>query len=115
MSKAYDRIEWSYVANVMTALGFSDKWGALISSCISSVSFSLILNGKRCGYFVPYRGIRQGDPLSPYVFILCAEGLVSLVKDAENKGIIRGFKPSREAPQISHLLFADDSLLFFLA
>lgn len=73
------------------------------------------MNGKQCGSFTPHRGIQQGDPLSPHLFLLCAEGLVSFVEDTERKDFIQGFKVSRYAPSVSHLLFADDNLFFFLA
>lgn len=89
MSKAYDRIEWSDVIEVMSTFVFSQIWLNLICGCISTVSFSLMMNGRRCDAFVPKKGIRQGDPLSSYLFILCAEGLVSLVKDAKSRGLFR--------------------------
>ncbi|XP_075656605.1 uncharacterized protein LOC142626783 [Castanea sativa] len=93
-------------------LGFDEKWIALISTCIRTVSFSVLVNGEPHGLFQPNRGLRQGDPLSPYLFILCAEGFHSLIKQAENAGSIRGVSLCKDGPKVSHLFFADDSLLF---
>ena len=89
MSKAYDRVEWVFLEKIIKKLGFDDKWIAFISTCIRSVSFSVMVNGEPHGLFHPNRGLRQGDPLSPYLFLLCAEGLHSLIKQVENYGAIR--------------------------
>lgn len=115
MSKAYDCIEWVYVTSMLATLGFSNKWVSLIQKCSTSVTFTLMINGKWCDSILPYRGIRHGDPFSPYLFILCTECLVSLVHQAEEMGLIQGFKVGRNIPLISHLLFADESLIFFCA
>lgn len=81
-------------------------------NCLSMVRFSIILNGHPRGLFSPSRGIRQGDPLSPYLFLLCAEGLSILLQNATNMGHIAGISFGNNCPHISHLLFADDSLIF---
>ena len=81
-------------------------------SCVTTPSFSVRINGKAYGNILPSKGLRQGDPLSPYLFILCAEGFTSLLTKAEGEGKLHGVSICRRAPSVSHLLFADDSLFF---
>lgn len=115
MSKTYDRVEWVFLEKIMLKMGFAPAWIELISLCISSVRFSFNVNGYRCGDVKPSRGLRQGDPLSPYLFLLCAEGLSCMLPEAEVNHAITWLKVSRHGPTVSHLFFADDSLLFFRA
>jgi hypothetical protein len=115
ISKAYDRIDWEYLKDMMAKMGFCQKWIRWIMLCVETVDYSIIVNGHMVGPVVPGRGLRQGDPLSPYLFIICAEGLSALIRQAENRGELHGIKICRKAPIISHLLFADDCFLFFKA
>ena len=80
--------------------------------CITTVIYSILINGKAYDCISPIRGLRQGDPLSPYLFILCAEGLSSLITRAAQNRELNGISISRGCPQVSHLFFVDDSLLF---
>lgn len=112
MSKAYDRIEWSFLRNVLSRVGFHEKWITWIMACVTSVSYSYLVNGSAQGRVVPTRGIRQGDPLSPYLFILCTEVLSGLCRKAQLHGDVIGVKVSRNSPAINHLLFADDTMFF---
>ncbi|KAA3480429.1 reverse transcriptase [Gossypium australe] len=112
MSKAYDRVEWDFVKEVMLKMGFARKWVDLIMKCITTASYTVITNGRRGNCFQPTGGLRQGDPLSPFLFLICSEGLSALMRIAKKKGQIRGAKASRRGPEISHLLFADDCILF---
>jgi hypothetical protein len=80
MAKAYDRVEWPYLVCIMRALGFPEGWIALVMKCVKIVTFSVRVNGVFSNEFKPTRGIRQGDPISRYLFLICAEGLSCMLK-----------------------------------
>jgi hypothetical protein len=115
MHKAYDRVEWVFLENMMRRMGFAERWIGLMMACVSSVRYQVRFNSEETEMFVPTRGLRQGDPLSPYLFLLCAEGLSSLLLHEEEVGGIDGVRVCRNAPSVSHLLFADDSLILMKA
>ncbi|CAL8991131.1 unnamed protein product [Prunus brigantina] len=94
MNKAYDRIEWDFVEAVMLKLGFNRLWVRLIMGCITSVRFTVLLNGQAGVPFKPTRGIRQGDPISPYIFILVCDVLSSMLNKAVDRGIMVNFEKS---------------------
>lgn len=96
----------------MDKLGFSRRWIKSVMNCVTSASFSVLVNGHIGHLFEAQRGLRQDCPLSPFLCILCAEGLSSLISSAVEKGDIEGLKLVRDSPVISHLFFADDSFLF---
>ncbi|KAM6599952.1 hypothetical protein CsatA_019561 [Cannabis sativa] len=112
MSKAYDRVEWSFLCDMMLKMGFDSRVVHLIYQCISTVTYSVTHGGHALDPFTPSRGIRQGDPLSPYLFLICAEGFSSLIKSFEAQGELHGCRVCNGAPIISHMLFADDSYLY---
>jgi hypothetical protein len=115
MHKAYDRVEWCFLESIMIKLGFNPDWVKLIMACVSSVRYKVRFNNGESEMIIPTRGLRQGDPLSPYLFLLCAEGLTAMINAEEEEGNIIGVKVCRAAPAISHLLFADDSLILMRA
>jgi hypothetical protein len=112
MSKAYDWMEWNFLEAIMRKIGFSDQWIQLIMKCVSTVTYAVLINGQPHGRIQPSCGIRQGDPLSPYLFLLCAEGLSHLLRKAEQEKSITGLAIARGGPRITHLFFVDDSVLF---
>lgn len=84
--------------------------GSLVMTCVESVTFSTLVNGISRGMIKPRRGIRQGNLLSPYIFVLCAEVLTHLLMKVESENKLKEIKISLTGPTISHLLFGDDSL-----
>ena len=109
MSKAYDRVEWAFLEATISKLGFDRKW---IMQCVMMVQYSVLVNGVPVGDINPSRGIRQGDPLSPYLFLLCAEVLSAHLHDADRRGNLSGVPTFSGGPCLNHLFFADDSLIF---
>ena len=115
IAKAFDSVGWGFLLETLSAFGFGRRWRNIVSVILSSASSRILLNGTPGPPFRHMCGIRQGDPLSPYLFLLCSEGLSSMLAHEEEVGGLEGIKVCRNAPSISHLLFADDSLLFFKA
>ena len=113
ISKACDRVDWKFLHHMLRILGFDDGWIKWIMMCVTFIRYYVLMNGSEVSRIIPKRGLRQGCPLSPYLFIICAEGLSALLRQAESSGLINGSKVCRGAPSISHLFFADDSFLFF--
>jgi hypothetical protein len=115
LTKAYERVDWKYLETIMLKFGFHPRFVGWIMSCISSVQYKVRINGNLTKGFKPTRGIRQGDPLSPYLFLFVAEGLSKVLQRAVYLEQLQELKISRRGPGVSHLLFADDSLLFLKA
>lgn len=112
MSKAYDRVEWSYIRAMLSKLGFTNPIIELFMQCITTARYKVTHSGKEFGNIIPGRGLRQGDPLSSYLFLICMEGLSAIIKSYERRDLIRGICVARGAPKVSHLLFADDSYIY---
>ena len=112
MSKAYDRNKWIFIQEILSKMAFNHHWTQLMMECISSVLYKVLLNGQRKGHIAPPRGLRQGDPLSPCLFVMCTEALVANIKKPERKKQLTGIKVTSACPPISHLLFAENSLFF---
>ncbi|RVX20185.1 Transposon TX1 uncharacterized 149 kDa protein [Vitis vinifera] len=115
LEKAYDHINWDFLKSVMQKMGFGEKWVGWIRWCISTASFSVLINSSPAGFFQSTRGLRQGDPISPYLFVLGMEALSCLINTAVRGGFLTGCRlrgRGGNGIQVSHLLFADDTLVF---
>lgn len=99
----------------MRKMVFYEKWISLMMMCVTMVSYSVLINGQEKGTITPSRGIRQGDPISPYLFLLCVEGLSAMFREEECEGRIWGISVCLRGPQISHLMFVNDCIIFYNA
>ena len=90
ISKAYDWVEWNFLQGIMVKMGFPEFWVDRVMCCVTTSTFSILINGKPFGRITPSRGLRQEDPLSPYLFLLRTEGFTSLLQRAENERRIQG-------------------------
>lgn len=114
--KSYDRLEWESINKCLTDLGFSDRWVNWIINCITTTSFKLNINGRTGNSVQPEQGTRLGDPLSPYIFIICVEYLGRYIRFLSTQarcGIC--IKLTRNSPGIPYLIFVDDYIIFFEA
>ncbi|XP_065859834.1 uncharacterized protein [Euphorbia lathyris] len=112
LEKAYDRLNWSFLLDSLKRAGIPENWRRLIEDCISSPVFQVLINGDMSDEFSPSRGIRQGDPMSPFLFVIAMERLAHLIQEAMSKGILHPVSINKFCPPISHLFFADDVMIF---
>ncbi|XP_071688703.1 uncharacterized protein [Rutidosis leptorrhynchoides] len=110
--KAFDSLSWDFLMEVMGFMGFGLKWRQWILSCLKSATISILVNGSPTSEFNLGRGVRQGDPLYPFLYILAAEGLNTLTKSAVNNNLFSGVMIGKDKVCISHLQYADDTIYF---
>jgi hypothetical protein len=111
LSKAFDKLSWDYMRAMLLAFGFDHLWVEWILNLTSSAFFSILVNGVPSHPFSPSRGIRQGDPLSPFLFIIMAEGLSRSIHAAIASNSLMGLPLHGISPPISHSQFVDDTLM----
>lgn len=112
LRKAFDTLRWDFVLAALKGINVPKKFISWIAECLTSPTFSISVNGHTGGFFNSTQGMRQGDPLSPYLFVLCMEVFSGLLRSRYNSGYIC-YHPQTEAIGISHLMFADDVMVFF--
>jgi len=108
--KAYDSVRWEFLYDMLHKMGFHNKWIRWIRGCMESATVSVLVNGSPTEEFKPKRGLRQGDPLASFLFLVVAEGLTGLVRQAVKANLLSGLKISRNELQLCILQFADDTL-----
>jgi len=105
--KAYDSVDWKFLFYMLKRLGFNGKWIKWIKACMKSAMVSVLVNGSPMEEFKPKRGLRQGDPLAPFLFIIVVKGLSGLVREAKKANLLSGVEVGRERVQVELLQFAN--------
>ncbi|KAF7119980.1 hypothetical protein RHSIM_Rhsim13G0172400 [Rhododendron simsii] len=114
-NKAYDRVEWDFLEALMRKLGFAGVWVGWVMETVASVKFSVLANGESRASISPERGLRQGDPLSPYLFLIVKDVLSKLIQEELRGGHLAGMRINKFCPILSHIFFADDAIIFLKA
>ena len=104
-------MRWNFLDHVLECMGFGSQWRCWVYHCITSASMSILVNGSLIAPFKMYYGLRQGDPLSPFLFVLVGEVFNKMVEKAKGLNLVEGLKVGHDAIDISHLQFADDMLV----
>ena len=112
LKKAFDSIRWDFILATLRAIEFPEQYIIWIEECITTPTFSVTVNGVSDGYYKSTKGLRQGDPLSPYLFVLAMEVFSRLLSSRFNSGLIT-YHPKAAETDLSHLMFADDVMIFF--
>ncbi len=108
--KAYDSVSWVFLYDMLQRLGFHNKWITWIRGCMESTTVSVLVNGSPTEEFKPSRGVRQGDPLAPFLFLVITEGLTGIVRQSLKARLLTGLKFGRDEIELSILQFADDTV-----
>ncbi|KAJ0941986.1 putative RNA-directed DNA polymerase [Helianthus annuus] len=110
IEKAYDSLNWDFLRSVMCQMGFPIKWVDWVMATVTTAKASVLVNGSPTQEFVCHRGLRQGDPLSPFLFVMAMEALTGVVKKAVSSGFLHGIQCTPQGPILSHFLYADDAI-----
>lgn len=108
--KAFDSINWEYLDSILTRMGFGSKWCLWIRGCLNSSHASVNVDGSPTNEFKISKGVRQGDPLSPFLLIIAMEALNAAIEAAKDKGLFKGVQIPNGDPILSHLFYVDDAL-----
>lgn len=111
MAKAYDRVSWIFLMEVLKKMGFSNDFADLIWRLVPNNYYSILINGQSHDFFHSTRGVKQGDPLSPALFILSAEVLTRALNSPFEESQFVGFGVPKRSEKLNHLTYADD--IFF--
>ena len=109
--KRYDSVSWKFLYYMMTRMGFCDKWVYWIKACLESSFISILVNGNPTKEFKPTRGLRQGDPIAPFLFLIVVQGISGLENLAARKGLFSSLKVGAKRVEVNLLQFADDTLI----
>lgn len=110
--KAYDCVNWKFLLDMLSKFGCGERWCRWIRACISTSSLSILINGSPTEEIFPQKGLRQGDPISPFLFNVVVEALNIMMERVKEGGFIKGIVVGNNGVNISHLQFADDSIFF---
>lgn len=113
MEKVYDHVGWGFLLDILWRFGFGVKWRNWVTKCMGLASFSILVNGIPTSYFGCSRGIRQGDPISPQLFLLVVEVMGAIITQAILVGMLEGFHIGSGPVVVSHLQFTDDTLILY--
>ena len=108
--KVYDSVDWGFLEYLLSRCGFCEKWRAWMKACVFGGSMSILINGSPTEEISMQRGLKQGDPLAPFLFLLVAEGSSGLMRNAVDQNMFKGFELKRGGVTLSHLQYADDTL-----
>lgn len=111
--KAYDSVSWKFLDHMLGRLGFNEKWRQWISECLCSSSVSVLVNGSQSDEFRVSSGLKQGDPMALFLFLIVAEALSGIINNAVAKGIFKGYKitEGEESIVVSHIQYVDDTVV----
>ncbi|KAL8480022.1 hypothetical protein ACS0TY_026816 [Phlomoides rotata] len=109
-AKAYDSVNWDFLEQMMRGLNFNENWRKWIMECVKTASTNVLINGSPCGEFKMKRGLRQGDPISHFLYLIIAEGLNLLIRKATEEGLLKVTEIGTQGIHISHLQYADDTI-----
>jgi len=113
--KTYDSVSWEFIHYMLGRLGFCGKWIKWIKNCLESTSIFMLVNGSPTIEFKPKKGLREGDPLAPFLFLIVAEGLAGVIRQAKEKMLVDSIEVREGQVNVSMLQYADDTLFFLLS